>query len=159
MVAVVAVAVLLAVPAGDGLVLRHSRAAPFTVRVPTTWVYRDRSYPSDHSTETWRDPSRASSRLDVEVSACAGCAQPPSCVLHGTGCGPDPTQLVPENASSRRRIDRWRMSWTLGASRGLVVVLHDASGVTGFAVAVVTLPTSRARLAEAILASFRISGR
>ena len=158
MLATLAASALLAVPAGDGLVLRHSRAAPFTVRVPTTWVYRNRSYPSDHSTETWRDPKRASSRLDVEVSACAGCAQPESCVLNGTGCGPAPQQIVPEHATAKRRLDRWRMTYVLGSSRGLVVVLHDADGVTGFALAVVTLPASQSRLADAILASFRISG-
>jgi len=145
---------------GNGLVMQHSRDAPFWVGVPQGWVYKDATYPSDHSTEFWRAPKDAKSRLDIEVSACVMCAQPMSCVLHDTGCGPAPQVIVPKTATQRKRLDKYRMSYVLGGKgypeHGLVWVMHDKTGVIGFAVVRVRLPAAKAALAEAILASFRI---
>lgn len=145
--------------AGDGLVTRHSRAAGFSIRVPADWRYRNATYPSDHSSEYWRDPHDARNRVHVEVSGCVGCAQPASCTLEGTGCGPAPQLLVPAHASQLRRLDRWRLTYVVAGGdrpqRGLVVVLRRGGEVDGFALVRVWLPSAQASLAAAILASFR----
>jgi len=152
--------VAVALGGGNGLVTQRSHDAPFTVGVPTGWVYTDATYPSDHSTELWRAPRDAKSRLDVEVSACVMCAQPLSCALSERHCGPAPQLIVPKKATSRRRLGPYRMTYVLAGSgypeHGLVWVMHDKTGVIGFAVVRVHLPAAQAALAEAILASFRI---
>jgi hypothetical protein len=144
----------LLVVAAPPLVVRHSREAPFTLKVPAAWVYKDATYPSDHSTEFWRAPG-GRWRVEVRVSACVGCAQPPSCVLKGTGCRPAPELLVPVKGARVVKLDRWRVRYEKGTRSGLVVVLRDAKGVAGFARVDVYL-RSRS-VARAILASFRIS--
>lgn len=147
---------------GDGLVWRASREAGFRVKVPADWRYRDATYPSDHSTELWTDPKDPRSKLKVEVSACVGCVEPESCILKGTGCRPAPENIVPATATSRTKLDRWRVRYVArNASspypvRGLVAIVHDGEDIRGFALAQVWLPSSQARVADAILASFRL---
>src|SRR5689334_17645859 len=84
--------------AADRLVTRYSREAGFVVRVPADWLYRNASYPSDHSTELWTSPADKASRLKVEVSGCVGCVEPRSCVLENKGCRPAPENIVPARA-------------------------------------------------------------
>jgi hypothetical protein len=159
-----ALVTLIAVPAqaGDGLVRRASREAPFTVEVPADWRYRDATYPSDHSLERWADPHDAGARLQVEVSGCVGCVQPQSCVLNGTGCRPAPEQVVPARTISKRKLDRWTVRFvarTAGRKypdRGLVAIAHRGNEIQGFAVVQLWLPAGQAKLANAILASFRL---
>ncbi len=149
-------------PKGDGLVWRNSRAAGFSVKLPADWRYRNASYPSDHSTEYWTDPDDARSRLKVEVSRCVGCVQPTSCVLSGTGCRPAPENLVPATATQRTKLDRWRVRFVARSAgnpypdRGLVVVRHQGEEIAGFALVQLWLPAAEKRLADRILASFRI---
>ena len=125
-----------------GLVVRHSHEAAFVVKVPANWVYKDATYPSDHSTEWWRAPGGAA-RLEVQVSACVGCAA-------------QPAHLVPIRGARIVRLDRWRLRYSKGLRWGLVVVLHDASGIQGFARVDLWLPAAQRALAGPILASFRI---
>lgn len=147
--------------ASDGLVTRTSKEAGFSVKVPVTWRYRDATYPSDHSTEYWTDPRDAKSRLKVEVSACVGCVEPESCILRNTGCRPAPEQLLPANVISKRKLDRWRITYvarTAGSPypvHGLVSIVHAGAEIRGFALAQVWLPPARAATAQRILASFR----
>jgi len=146
---------------GDGLVRRQSHVAPFSVLVPASWRYHNATYPSDHSSEDWTDPANRRRRLHVEMSACVGCVELPSCVLHQTGCRPAPELIVPEHALSKRKIDRWRMTFVARTSgspyltRGLVAVTHHGSEIEGFALVEVWLPNARRPLADTILASFR----
>jgi hypothetical protein len=147
-------------PGGDGLAWRASREAPFRVRVPADWRYRDATYPSDHSTEYWTSPRDRSARLKVEVSACVGCVQKPSCVLSGKSCGPAPETVLPAGVTSKRKLDRWRVRYVARnassryPTRGLVAIVHQGEEIRGFALAQVWLPTAQARTADAILTSF-----
>ncbi|MGD0713538.1 MAG: hypothetical protein ABSB24_05060 [Gaiellaceae bacterium] len=153
---------LLAIAAAGspGLVWRHSHRAGFSVKLPADWRYRDASYPSDHSTEYWTDPSDAHSLLEVEVSGCVGCVQPTSCVLHQTGCGPAPQQVIPAHTLSTTKLGPWRLRFvarTPGTSyldRGLVAILHHNNQIEGFAYIQTWLPAAQAQLADTILASY-----
>ena len=151
-----------AAAAADGLVTRHSKEAGFAVAVPAAWIYRNATYPSDHSTELWIDPRDKASRLKVEVSACVGCVQPRDCIIGGTGCRPAPEAVLPAKVISQRKLDRWRVTYVARDPssrylvRALVTVLHDGSSITGFALTRVWLPRAKAALAGRILSSFRI---
>ena len=146
---------------GDGLVWRTSKEGGFSVKLPADWRYRDATYPSDHSTEYWTDPGNRHSFLKVQVSACAGCVQPTSCILRGTGCGPAPEQVVPATTLSTKNLDPWRLRFvarTAGTSyldRGLVAIVHRGKEIVGFALVESFLPASKVQLADAILASYR----
>jgi hypothetical protein len=149
--------------AGDGLVWRRSHEASFRVRVPADWRYRNATYPSDHSTEYWTSPADPATRLKVEVSACIGCVVPRSCLLQGKSCRPAPENIVPARAVSKTRLDRWRVRYVARVAgsrypvRGLVAVVHAGREIRGFALARVWVPPAKARLADAILASFTLS--
>lgn len=146
---------------GDALVRRQSHVAPFSVLVPADWRYRNTTYPSDHSSEDWTAPADRRRRLHVEMSACIGCVEPQSCVLYQTRCRPAPEQIVPEHALSKRKLDRWRMTFVARTSgspyltRGLIAVTHRGSEIEGFAVVEVRLPNAQRPLADTILANFR----
>ena len=156
------IGVLGSAAAGDGLVMRTSKEAGFSVKLPATWRYRNATYPSDHSTEFWTSPGDARSKLKVEVSACVGCVVPSSCILENKGCRPAPEQVVPAKTLSKTKLDRWRMKFVARSAgtpypdRGLVVITHDGEDITGFALVQLWLPASQLRLADTILASFRI---
>jgi hypothetical protein len=149
-------------PGGDGLVWRTSKEAGFRVKVPAGWRYRDATYPSDHSTEYWTSPSDRNSKLEVEVSACVGCVEPRSCILSGTGCRPAPEAVLPAGVVSKRKLDRWRMTYVAkNASgrypvHGLIAIVHSGEDIRGFALAQVWLPPAQARTADAMLASFSV---
>lgn len=49
---------------------RTGRYNACRVLLPSTWRYRDASYPSDHSTDLWYDPSNPLCKLLVTVSGC-----------------------------------------------------------------------------------------
>ncbi len=162
LVIVLALALAGSAAASGGLVERHSKAAGFSIKVPPAWAYKNATYPSDHSTELWRDPADARSFLEVQVSACVGCVEPSKCVVTGKGpCGPRPENLLPRTATWHKKLDRWTLrfrSKTPGTpypDEGLVVVLHRGTSIRGFAFAEVYLPAARRSLAGTILGSFK----
>jgi hypothetical protein len=150
----------LAVAASGPLVTRSSKEGGFTVKVPSSWHYKDASYPSDHSTELWTDPADPKSKLEVEVSGCVGCVERQSCVLHNKRCGPFPAGVVPKGTISESMVDPWSVQFVArGAGtpykdRGLVVIRHDGNKISDWAYVQLWLPDSQKQLADAILASF-----
>jgi hypothetical protein len=149
-----------AAAAGTGLVGHTSRVGAYNLKLPAGWHYRNASYPSDHTTEYWTAPGDTHSRLEVQVSGCVGCVEPPSCVLSGTHCHADPGQLVPKGTVSKTTLSRWRVEFVAhnAASpypeRGLVIVRHHGSTIVDWAYVQLWLPASQATLARTILASF-----
>jgi hypothetical protein len=63
---------------------------------------------------------------------------------------------------SKQKLDRWRVSYVARTKssryleRGLVSIVHQGSGIRGFALARVWVPAAKARLGDAILTSFRL---
>jgi hypothetical protein len=146
----------------DGLVTRTAKEGGFTVKLPPTWHYRNASYPSDHSTEYWTDPANPTSRLEVNVSGCIGCAERESCTVRGTGCGPYPAGLVPHGTISKHALGKWaeqfvaRVPGSPDLDRGLVVIDHQGKAIQDWAYVQLWLPSSQTQLADTILASFAL---
>jgi len=158
---------LLAVFAGQaaaagGLGARASHEGGFTIKLPDRWHYKNATYPSDHSTEFWTDPSDAKSRLEVNVSGCVGCVERASCTLRNTGCGPDPAADLPRGTISRRALGKWaeefvaRVPGSPYLDRGLVVIGHRGNAIRDWAYVQLWLPSSQKKLADSILASFAL---
>ena len=150
-----------AAPMPGGLVVQTGQAGGFSVPVPSGWRYKNASYPSDHSTEFWTDPTNAKSKLEVQVSGCIGCVERNSCVLHNTGCGPYPEGLVPKGTISKRKLSPWREQFTAKNSaspyldRGLVVIQHQGSKIEDWAYVEIWVPASEASTASSMLAGFK----
>ncbi len=146
-----------------GLVARSSKAAGFVVSVPSSWKYRNASYPSDHTTELWTDPQNAKRKLEVQVSGCVGCVERTSCVLRNVGCGPYPAQVLPAATIQKRMIGRWSVRFIARDSNspyliyGLVTIRHKGSSIEDWAYAEVWVPATDAPVAGAILSSFRFT--
>jgi hypothetical protein len=160
--AVIAALAAGAAAASPGLVERHSKLVGYSVSLPAGWTYQNATYPSDHSTEFWRDPHDRNAKLEVQDSACVGCVQPQKCIVQGKGpCGPRPENLLPKNAVWHKKLDRWTLRFRAPSQtspypdEGLVVVLHRGNDIQGFIYAELWLPAARRSLAYAILATFK----
>ncbi|HVA07647.1 MAG TPA: superinfection immunity protein [Acidimicrobiales bacterium] len=56
------------------LVQRTSMRWGYSMLLPASWQFRNASYPSDHSTLIWADPSDAAAKLQIVMSGCYGCS-------------------------------------------------------------------------------------
>ena len=59
------------------LVAKSPPGGAYSIMLPASWQFRDASYPSDHSTHLWYDPTDPLRSLRVVLSGCEGCVRLP----------------------------------------------------------------------------------
>jgi hypothetical protein len=156
-------AVLLALVVGCGGGNSHAlrRVSPphggFSIELPSDWRFLDASYPSDHATYYWYDPHDAFAKLRVIGSGCVGCV-----TKNNDGVTPNPSGEMPQYATVTARSDPYVLSFddfdTPYSGKGMVVVTHRGSDVTGSLILELWLPEKDAAETTQILASFRSGG-
>lgn len=137
------------------LVWRTGRYNSYRVVLPSTWRYRNASYPSDHSTYLWYDPANALRKLLITVSGCIGCVE-----TNFDAHRPNPKGELPSYATGLYWISPWKLAFSGYVAddpyqaNGLVVVLNRKGNVSGSEIAELWLPASQHSLATRILNSF-----
>jgi hypothetical protein len=127
----------------------------YRVLLPSTWRYRNASYPSDHATYLWYDPTNPLRKLLVTVSGCIGCVE-----TNFDPHRPNPKGELPSYATGLYWISPWKLAFSGYVNddpfpaNGLVVVLDYNGRVAGSAIAELWLPTSQHSLATRMLNSF-----
>jgi hypothetical protein len=153
-------AVCCGIAAAQPLVL-HRVSPPhggYSVLLPTGWRFRDASYPSDHATHLWYQPSNALLKMSVVLSDCVGCV---SQNLDDTK--PNPRGELPQGVVSTYRISKWVLAYEAFSSddpypdNGMVIVTHRGARVTGSVIVGLWLPQRQHALATTILNSFHIT--
>jgi hypothetical protein len=148
-----------------GAVVMSPPKGMYSVLIPTNWVYKDLSYPSDHTTDLWYDPSSPEQRIEVLTSGCAGC-------VGAIEQAPVPSKAVPPGMTTSASISACRLEYagqyggdfaaspTISDSlpdSGLVAVISRPGRVVdGFVRMDVWLPSAQRALAEQILHSFQL---
>lgn len=137
------------------------RVAPpgggYSVELPAPWRFANASYPSDHATHLWFDPSNALRRMIVVLSGCVGCAQRDG--------APNPDAGVPAGATHVVRLSADEAAFQQFTSaddpwlaNGISVVMRHDGAIVGYATAELWLPPAQHSLATTILNSFRLTG-
>ena len=140
------------------LVWRTPKNGGYRVLLPSTWRFRDASYPSDHATHLWYDPANALRKLEVVISGCVGCVE-----TNFDPHRPNPLAEVPQGATKKHWLSPWKVAFVNYAlddpypANGIVVVLNRHGNVAGSAIAQLWLPSSEHATATAVLNSFRPS--
>jgi hypothetical protein len=155
-VATLALAVLPIATAASPLRWRgHTKYQSYRVLLPPSWRFRDASYPSDHATFLWYDPTNPLRKLLVVVSGCVGCVS-----TNLDGRHPYPQGELPDEATNTYRISPWKLAFSGYTTddpypeNGLVVVLAHGGRIVGSAIARLWLPQREHGLATRILNSF-----
>lgn len=146
-------------PAALGaLVVQSPPSGAYRVLVPVGWRYTDTSYPSDHTTEVWRDPADPGPALTVVRSGCSGCVE--TSINQPT---PDPSLVLPAGVTQRTTVDQWTLDYRAAASAsgdvdfGRVEILHDGARITGYVRLDLVLAQGDEAVASRILDSFAIA--
>ena len=152
-------------PVGTGstdatLVRRSPPGGGYSVLLPVNWRFRNATYPSDHSTHAWYDPSDPLRKLVIILSACVGCVSNPS------QTAPDPAELLADDPSVERHsyISAWETAFQAFSSQdslpdnGIVIVLHAGSQIGGYNRLDLYLASSEHALATRILNSYSPGG-
>jgi hypothetical protein len=125
-----------------------------TVELPGNWRFRDASYPSDHATWFWYDPTDSFAKLRIVASGCGGCVS-----RNNDGVTPYPQGEMPQFATVTASPDPYTVTYqvfdTPYADDGMVIVTHTGSTITGSLIFDLWLPTKRHAEAAQILASFQ----
>lgn len=135
----------------------------YRLLVPLSWRQIDASYPSDHFTDLYVDPTDANARLVVVGSPCVHCVT----------IGLSSAVAFPTGTTGHHRLDRYRVAWSApGPSWRPFFVWGTAAsdpyrldGLTwggpalqqGYVEAGVWLPTASHPIATRILNSFTLS--
>lgn len=153
LVAVGASSAAIAAPGTTPLVGRHK--VGYSVRLPAAWRFKNASYPSDHATHLWWNPSNALAKMEVVLSACVGCVS-----KNLDGKTPNPRGELPQGAI-RHVINPYTLGFLTYSSddpypdNGVIYVTHAGSRITGSVIVHLWLPKSQHALATRILNSFR----
>jgi hypothetical protein len=150
-------------PPTPQLALRSASFLDVRLLVPTGWTARRTLTRTAAGTIQYNSPTRHGT-VYVEQNDCAACVDQ-GLVTHGRRNGvPDPTNaLAPGYGAVRpRRISAYQLAFSVQApkdyaSSGRLVVTRAQDTLTGYVVAIVTLPTSESATAAKILASLRVS--
>jgi hypothetical protein len=139
------------------LITRTQPGGAYTVSLPASWQFANTSVPSDHQTNTWSDPSDASTSLVVVLSGCEGCVT----TTPGSNT-PDPNEVLPAGATVTQTVQPWQIYYTDAASPsgytdfGTILVTHNGTAITGYVKLDLVLPASGSAAAHAVLASFTL---
>lgn len=138
------------------LTWRTGPRSAYRVKLPTTWRFRDASYPSDHATHLWYEPSNPLRKMLVTLSGCIGC------VSTNNYTTPNPRGELPGDATTTYRLTPWKLAFSgFGTddpypSNGFVEVTHTSRGIDGSVIVELWLPQSQHLVATAILNSFTV---
>ncbi len=140
----------------------------FTIRLPGTWTFTNESYPSDHSTYLWTDPTDPLSRVEVLASGCVGCVSNVN-----TGYNEiEPAQALPTGVTASTSISPCKVAYAATFSgddtatsvpadsypdNGLIVVIDDGGRPGGYFKVDLWLPGTQHALATSILNSFTLT--
>ena len=145
-----------------------SAGGGFTIRLPGTWTFTNESYPSDHSTYLWTDPTDQLSRVEVVASGCVGCVSNVN-----TGYNKiEPAEALPSGVTASTSISACKVAYVAKYSgddtassvpadsypdNGLIVVIDKSGEPGGYFEVDLWLPTSQHALATSILNSFTLT--
>ena len=140
----------------------------FTIRLPGTWAFTNESYPSDHSTYLWSDPTDQLSRVEVVGSGCVGCVSNPN-----TGYNKiEPAEALPSGVISSAPISTCKVAYVATYSgdytatsvpadsypdNGMIVVIDESGKPGGYFRIDLWLPSVQHALATSILDSFALT--
>lgn len=140
---------------------RRWRTGPrgfYTVPLPATWRFKDASYPSDHATHLWYDPTNPLKKLEVVVSGCVGC------VSRHNYTDPYPQGELPQGVTRTYRIAPGKLAFTAYTTddpypeNGVVIVTRHGRAIDGSITLQLWLPPSQHKLATYILDNFAAKG-
>ena len=140
----------------------------FTILLPGTWTFANESYPSDHSTYLWTDPTDPLSRIEVVVSGCVGCISNVK-----TGYNKiEPAEALPSGVTASTSISACKVAYVAKYSgdntatsvpadsypdNGLIVVIDNSGQPGGYFEVDLWLPSVQHALATSILNSFTLT--
>ncbi len=132
------------------LTVRTSSIWGYSILVPASWTFHNESYPSDHSTLVWSDPSDPAQKIQLVFSGCYGCS-------HNEGTGaPQPEVGGGVRVTSTDSISPTRLAYAALSSddpypdNGLVIVTKQ-----GYTQIDCWLPQSAHHVATLILNSYQ----
>jgi hypothetical protein len=168
-VAALVVVTLAAGVAVAGVAIAAGNSAPLTrvsppngsysLLLPSSWRFKDASYPSDHATHLWWLPSNALEKAEIVLSGCIGCI-----TKNDDGHTPYPRGELPGNVISTYRISPWKLAYLAYAGddpypdNGVIVITRQDGHITGSFRIDLWLPQSQHHLATEILNSIRVPG-
>jgi hypothetical protein len=126
----------------------------YSILLPATWRFANASYPSDHATHLWFDPTNALRKLLVVLSGC---------VCAGPNGQPDPSVGVPPNPLHVVRLSRTEDAFQAFSdddpwvANGISIDILGHGMPAGYASVELWLPPSQHGLATTILNSFRLA--
>jgi hypothetical protein len=154
------ISLILATVASAAAAVALTRVAPpggaYSVELPHGWRFENASYPSDHATHLWFDPSNALRKMEVVLSGCVGCVS--------SDGAPNPSGGLPPNVVARTRLGRWELAFEAYSSddpypdNGVVIVTHRGSHIEGYVEVGLWLPVREHSTATAILNGFHLRG-
>jgi len=145
-----------------------SAGTGFTIRLPGSWTFTNESYPSDHATYLWTDPTDQFSRVEVVASGCVGCVSNVN-----TGYNKiEPAEALPSGVITSKSISACKVAYVANYSgdytatsipadsypdNGLIVVIDNSGHPGGYFRVDLWLPGDQHTLATSILNSFTLT--